>query len=187
MKTIINFIHELSQLRHQVHTGWWKIGIKNPPTIAEHAFRAAQIAYVLAIMEGDVDPNKVASITMFHDNAETRIGDQDKVAARYFSIKKAESVAFNEQTKSLPRSMKEKLQENFSEYKNRATKESIISKDADWLEQAFQAKEYIDMGYKSAQSWIDSFDGKFKTKSAKAIFLKMKESEYDDWFEGLKK
>jgi putative hydrolases of HD superfamily len=98
IKKITNFIFELSQLKRQVHAGWWKVGVKNPATVAEHVFRAAQIGYILAVMEEDADPEKTASIVLFHDNAEARIGDQDKVAARYFSTKEAELKAFTEQT-----------------------------------------------------------------------------------------
>lgn len=184
---IVNFIFELSQLKRQVHAGWWKIGIKQPATVAEHVFRAAQIGYILAIMEGDADPEKVVAMLVIHDNAEARIGDQDKVAARYYSNGDAELKAFTEQTELLSETIQKKWQAYFDEYENRTTKEGIIAKDADWLEQAFQAKEYVDSGYKAAQNWIDNVAEAVETESAKKIISEMKNVEFTDWYKGLKR
>ncbi|HAM88574.1 MAG: Metal dependent phosphohydrolase [Candidatus Falkowbacteria bacterium GW2011_GWC2_38_22] len=187
IKKIVNFIFELSQLKRQVHAGWLKIGIKQPVSVAEHVFRAAQIGYILAEMEGDTDPEKVVTILIIHDNAETRIGDQDKVAARYYSNKEAEIKAFTEQTELLSDKIQKKWKAYFNEYENRTTKEGIIAKDADWLEQAFQAKEYVDCGYKAAQNWIDNVAKAVETESAKKIIAEMQKTEFTEWFDGLKK
>ncbi|MFA5248240.1 MAG: HD domain-containing protein [Patescibacteria group bacterium] len=183
---IVNFIFELSQLKRQVHAGWWKIGVKQPATVAEHVFRASQIGYILAVMEG-ANPEKVVTMLMIHDNAETRIGDQDKVAARYYSNKEAEKRAFVEQTELLHQAIRQKWQEYFDEYENRTSKEGIVAKDADWLEQAFQAKEYVDSGYKAAQNWIDNVAEAVETESAKKIIAEMKNVEFTDWYKGLKR
>jgi putative hydrolase of HD superfamily len=187
IKKITNFIFELSQLKRQVHAGWWKIGVKNPATVAEHVFRAAQIGYILAVMEGDANPEKTATIVLLHDNGEARIGDQDKVAARYFSTKEAELKAFSEQTELLSKNIQEKWQDYFNQFENRSSKEGIIAKDADWLEIAFQAKEYIDTGYSSAQNWIDNVSVALETESAKQIIKEMKKTEFTEWFKDLKK
>ncbi len=183
---IVNFIFELSQLKRQVHAGWWKIGVKQPATVAEHVFRASQIGYILAVMEG-ANPEKVVTMLMIHDNAETRIGDQDKVAARYYSNKEAERTAFVEQTELLHQSIRQKWKEYFDEYEDRTSKEGIVAKDADWLEQAFQAKEYVDSGYKAAQNWIDNVAEAVETESAKKIIAEMKNVEFTDWYKGLKR
>jgi putative hydrolases of HD superfamily len=187
IKKVVNFIFELGQMKRQVHAGWWKIGIKQPETVAEHVFRAAQIGYILAVMEGDADPEKVVTIIMLHDNAETRIGDQDKVAARYFSNGEAEKKAFMEQTEFLSAEIQKKWQAYFNMYEERNTKEGIIAKDADWLEQAFQAKEYVDTGYKAAQNWIDNVAAAVETESAKKIISEMQKIEFTQWYEGLKR
>ncbi len=187
IKKVVNFIFELSQLKRQTHAGWWKIGVKQPVTVAEHVFRASQIGYILAVMEGDANPDKVVTMIMIHDNAEARIGDQDKVAARYYSNGDAEAKAFIEQTELLSEKIREKWLALFNEYENRTTKEGVIAKDADWLEQAFQAKEYVDMGYKAAQNWIDNVAEAVETRSAKKIVAEMQNTEFTEWFNGLKK
>lgn len=184
---IVNFIFEVNQLKYQAHTGWWKIGVKNPVTVAEHSLRAAQIGYILAIMEGDANPEKVVTILTFHDNGEARIGDQDKISARYFSTKDAELAAVIEQSELLPEKAQKGLQKYYLEYKNRNTKEGIIAKDADWLETAFQAKEYLDLGHKAAQNWIDNVEKAIETESAKKIMVEMQKTNFDNWFLNLKK
>jgi len=138
-------------------------------------------------MEGDVDPDKIVTMLIIHDNMETRVGDQDKIGARYYSKKEGEDKAFREQTELLPEMIQEKWQRCFNEFEGRSTKEGIIAKDADWLEVAFQAKEYVDTGYKAAQNWIDNVAIAVETKSAKKIIAEMKNVEFTDWFNGLKK
>ena len=186
LQNIVNFIFELNQLKRQRHCGFKMTGVKNPYSVAAHVMRAAQIGYILATME-KANPEKTASIVLFHDNGEARIGDQDKISARYFSTQEAEYNAFCDQAKNLGKELEAKLIKYFEEYEERSTKEGVIAKDADWLEQAFQAKEYIDLGYKSAQGWIDNVEKAVETKSAKEIIKKMKTTEFSDWWQGLKK
>ena len=187
IKNIVNFIFELNQLKRQRHNGFQLAGVKNPDTVAEHVLRTAQIGYILAVMEKNANPEKVASIIIIHDNGEARVGDQNKVAARYFSKSGAEAQAFFDQTKNLGDEIEQKWQKYFNEYTKRDTKEGVIAKDADWLEVAFQAKEYIDLGYVAAQEWINNVEKALETKSAKKVLQEMKKTKFTDWWRGLKK
>ena len=186
-KSLVNFIFELNQLKRQRHSGFQLAGVKNPNTVAEHMFRAAQIGYILAVMEGDANPEKVTCMLIIHDNGEARIGDQNKVSARYFSKKSVEENAFLEQLEGLGEDIQKRWKNYFEEYEERITKEGIVAKDADWLETAFQAKEYIGTGYKSAQNWIDNVKGALETESAKKIIEEMEKTEFTDWWQDLKK
>ncbi|MEA1936505.1 MAG: HD domain-containing protein [Patescibacteria group bacterium] len=187
IKNIVNFIFEINQLKRQIHSGFQIVGIKYPDTVAEHALRSAQIGYILAIMEGNSNPEKVACMLIIHDNPETRIGDQHKVAARYFSNKKAEEEVFEDQIDLLGEKIKNKWKIYFSEYENRNTEEGIIAKDADWIETAFQAKEYVDLGYERAVDWIDNVEKAVETKSAKKIIKEIRKTKFTDWWKNLKR
>ena len=187
IKNTVNFIFEINQLKRQYHSGFQLAGIKNPDTVAEHVMRAAQIGYILAVMEGDANPERVAAIILIHDNGEARIGDQHKVAARYFDIGQAEHDAFSGQLEGIGTQIRAKWQKYFDEFENRDTKEGVIAKDADWLEVAFQAKEYIETGFESVQIWIDNVEKALETESAKKILKEMKNIKFTDWFKGLKK
>lgn len=185
-KKIVNFIFELNQLKKEKHNGWFLCGVNSPDTVAEHAFRAAQIGYILAESEGG-NPEKVTTMLIIHDNAEARIGDKHKVSSRYISTKKAEVNAFSDQLNNLNKSTSKKFLKYFQEYEERSTLDGIIAKDADWLEQAFQAKEYYDLGYKSAIDWINNVEKALETKTAKLIIKELKKNNFTDWWSGLKK
>ena len=187
IKKIVNFIFELNQLKRQRHNGFMLAGVNNPDSIAEHQLRAAQIGYLLAIMENHENPEKIATMLLIHDNGEARVGDQNKVSARYANLKEAESNAFSEQLEGLGEVVKQRWAQYFAEFENRSTPEGIIAKDADWLETAFQAKEYLDLGYASAQDWIDNVEKALETNSAKQIMAEMKETKFTDWWSDLKK
>ncbi len=184
---ISNFIFELNQLKRQRHSGFKLAGVKSPDTVAEHVFRAAQIGYILAVMEGNVDPERVLALLIIHDNPESRLGDQNKVAARYVSKKEAEIKVLEDQLEGLGEEIQSKWTAYFKEYESRNTREGVVAKDADWLETAFQAKEYLDLGYLGSQEWIDNVEKALETESAKKLLAEMKESQFTDWYQGLKK
>lgn len=184
---ITNFFFELNQLKRECNTGFQLAGVNDPDSVAEHAMRSAQMAYVLAILERDADPEKTAIITLFHNNGKTRIGDQNKVAARYLFKQEAEEFTFVDQIEGMNKDVEKKLLEYHREWQERRTKEGIISKDADWLEQAFQAKEYFDLGYTSAKQIIDNIGEAVETDSAKKIYSQMKKKKFTDWWNGLMK
>jgi len=186
IKKIVNFIFELNMLKRESHSGWKLAGVEHPDSVAEHVFRAAQIGYILAIME-NVNPEKVVTMLLIHDNPEARIRDHHRVCARYISTKDAQVRALSEQCEGLGDYIKKKWANYYDEIEERATKEGIVAKDADWLEIAFQGKEYVDQGYKSAQNWIDNMEEALETESAKKILAEMKKTEFTDWWADLKK
>ncbi|MEK7211962.1 MAG: HD domain-containing protein, partial [Patescibacteria group bacterium] len=136
------FFSEIQVLKRIKHEGWRLAGIENPDSIAEHAFCAAQIAYVLGKMEG-ADAAKCAVMSLFHDNEETRVGDHHKVAARYLEWKKGSDEARREHFENLPPEIAKEILALQAEKGRRDTKEGVVAKDADWFEVAIQAKIYI--------------------------------------------
>jgi len=193
IKKVVNFIFEMGHLKREKNRGFALVGVKDPNTIAEHSLRAAQIGFILAEMENDkageeiVSAEKVAAIMIIHDNAETRVGDQHKVGARYFSKKEAEKLAFEEQIAGLGERIEVKWRKYMGEHDGRDTKEGIVAQDADWLEAAFQAKEYLELGYESVQVWISNVEAAVETESAKEILKVMRETKFTDWWKDLKK
>jgi putative hydrolase of HD superfamily len=186
-KKAVNFIFELNQLKRLKHNGFKLCGVKDPDSIAEHVMRAAQIGYILAVMEGSKNPEKVAVMVLIHDNGEIRIGDHHKVSARYLDTEVAEHRAFGDQLNQLGDEISGKWKKYFNEFEDRNTKEGIIAKDADWLETAFQAKEYYDQGYTEAIDWINNIETALETKSAKLLLKEIKKTRFTDWWKGFKK
>lgn len=185
-KKIVNFIFELNQLKKQKRSSWGLAGIDTPTSDADHILRATQIGYILAVMEKNNNPEKIVTMLLIHDNGETRIGDQNKVSARYIDKKEGERNAFLEQIDGLGEIIENKWKQYFKEFEERNSKEGIIAKDADWLETAFQAKEYSDLGYPT-QNWIDNVEKALETESAKKLLQEMKNTRFTDWWKDLKK
>lgn len=183
---LCKYIFELGILKKFQHCGTKLAGVRDPDTIAEHAHRAAIIGYILAKNE-KANPEKVMLICLLHDNAEARITDLHKVARRYVDTEKAELKAFHEQTERLPKSLKKSFDNLFEEYEEKASPEAILARDADMLETAFQSKEYLDLGYKACQDWINNVEKCLKSKTAKKLLKEMKKGQFTDWWRGLKK
>jgi len=184
-KNVLDFFFELGQLKRVRHEGWRFIGVDEPKSVAEHGLRAAQIAFVLAKMEKYNKPEEACAMAVFHDMAETRIGDITKIGNRY--LKKDEERAVREQVEKLGETGKEIL-ELWKQAEYKSTKAGVIAKDADLLEQAVSAKEYMEKGYKFAEDWINNISEKLiQTKSAKKLLKDLRKANSNNWWQGLKK
>lgn len=188
LEKITKFLSEIQMLKRIEHEGFRLSGVLSIDSVAEHTALAAQIAYILGKLEG-ADAEKCAVMVLFHDNEETRIGDHHKIASRYLDTKQAEVTAEKEHYGNLPKIVGDELFEMQEELRERNTKEGIIAKDADWLEQAIQAKIYVETGYKGAEDIIDNVEKALETDSAKEILSEIKNNPdfLNFWYQGLKK
>ena len=186
MDEIAKYIFEAGMLKRTARTGWWAEGVKHPESVADHSFRTALIAFILARMEKLDEPaaDRLCTAAVFHDMQEARLSDLNKITARYIKVdEKLERRVEAEQAKGLPAELRQSL----SRIPKLSARERAILKDADYLECAFQAKEYSDTGYKGAGTWVGTIAGRLKTKSAKALLARMKGMESNSWWKGLKK
>jgi len=186
MDSISKYIFEAGMLKRVKRSGWWAEKVENPESVAEHSFRTGVIAFILARMEGlgEAEANRLCTAAVFHDMHEARIGDMHKITARYIHVtKELERGVEREQAAGLPAPIQKSIQGALE----LSEQERAILKDADYLECAFQAKEYLDIGYKGAQTWIDNIGERLKTKSAKSLHAKMKGMDSNSWWKGLKK
>jgi len=178
-KNIANFLIELAGAKTAPRTGWQRIGIKSPESLADHAALSGQIAYVLSAMEG-ANPDRAAALAIFCDVAQLRAGDQNWVNRIYSDYENEKEKAQNDQLDGLP--VAGRMKDIFNEIKECKTKEAIIAKDADFLDMAIQAKYYIANGNKKAGLWIESIKNVFRTDSAKEIFESLKSANIEDWW-----
>ncbi len=183
-----NLLFEVGSLKNIPRHGWLKAGIKFPETIAEHSMRAAVLGWVLADME-NADTDKVTKMCLLHDIAESRIGDLDSVAAKYFDKKKTELKAQLDLSRNMPKRMGREAAELYREVDAGRTREAIIAKDADRLEMFVQAHEYENAGHSGRilKEWKDSVKRTLKTKSAKALLLIVERSSFENWWDFARK
>ncbi|MBR9681776.1 MAG: HD domain-containing protein [Candidatus Altiarchaeota archaeon] len=181
-KEVLNFLFETAMLRRIKHEGWRFAGVEFPDSVAEHSLRAAQIGYVLAHMEGYENPERVATMLIFHDLAESRTGDQHLIAKKY--IKSDEEAALRDQVKHLGK-LGENIIELWGQIERRDDMAGKIAKDADWLEQALTAKEYMEKGYKDAKIWIRNGRKLAHFKTTKRLMDKLLKMNSSDWCKDL--
>ncbi len=177
LKKIVMLFYEWGSLKILPRTGWLYIGIKNPETIAEHSLRAAQIGYVLAKLEGYPKPEEVVTALVFHEIGETRILDLTYLSKKYLP-KENEIESVKDQVEDLFPEIVEWI-EKLNKKEGLLGK---ILKDADYLENALTAKEYIQQGHKEAKQWLDNIEKKLQTKSGKKLFKIILEMPPTEWF-----
>lgn len=182
---IAKYLYELGQLKRVKRSGWWIAGIDNPESVAEHSFRTAVIAYILAQLEG-VNPEKVAVMVLFHDVGEARISDLHRIAQRYVNRKDIDRKVLEEQLERLPDKVAGHLRSLFYEMEGASSNEAKVAHDADILECLVQAREYQAIGYSDVADWISNCQAALSTESAKSIADECLKVRPRDWWQGLK-
>jgi len=130
-KNIANFLIELAGAKTAPRTGWQRIGIKSPESLADHAALSGQIAYVFG--GNGRAPIRIAPPRWryFVDVAQLRAGDQNWVNRIYSDYENEKEKAQNDQLDGLP--VAGRMKDIFNEIKECKTKEAIIAKDADFF------------------------------------------------------
>lgn len=172
-------IFETGMLKLAKRTGWWICGVKDPESIAEHSFRTAIIASLLAGMEG-ADPARTSYLALWHDTQETRVGDIPHIGRRYLQAATNQAVTAH-QTDGLPDVLAEQLRTLIGEYETGESPEVDCAHDADKLECLFQAVEYRDSGHANVAEWIESSRSKLRTKSAQQLADVAVNMSSQDW------
>ena len=157
--------------------------------IASHSYRVTVIGWVLAKLEG-ADPYKVVMMCLTHDMSEARSGDHNWIHKKYVKI--FEDEIRKDQLGRLPFS---DLFDMTHEYVQRESKEAIIAKDADIIDQVLLFKEYILQGNQEAGSWlgygikpkhhVGDKARQLKTASARKLAAKILGQGAADWWGGL--
>lgn len=95
---------------------WGLMHCLKPENVAEHSHQVAVIAHLLCVIrneryEGTLDPNKAATLALFHEVSETKLQDQNHVVKYHNKdfteqYKKLELLAEKECIESLPDDLK---------------------------------------------------------------------------------
>ena len=184
--SLLNFLSEAGLLKRVKRSGWWVAGISNPESVAEHSFRCAVIAYVLAKME-KVEPYACVMMALFNDIHEARINDLHKLGVRYIDFPKAEKAVFSEQMQMLPDGIRKELTALHQERYKQKTLSSVVARDADILECLIQSKEYQECGFSQAGKFQKKPPRFLKTASAKSLWRAAKGWDMNKWWEDLTK
>ncbi|MBB4913230.1 HD family hydrolase [Streptosporangium saharense] len=167
MTGLAGLLYEMGLLKRYRRTGWLVAGVRDPESIADHSFRAAVIASVIAALEG-ANPERAAFMSLFHDTQETRITDIPYLGKRYLKPASNEEVTAD-QVSGVPEVVAEVVSGAVAEYEEKTSLEAVCARDADKLECLVQAVEYREQGYQNVQPWIDSSLAALRTPSAKRL------------------
>lgn len=174
-----NFLYEMGRLKNLPRTGWQLLGIPQPESVAEHSFRVAMVAMVLASIEG-ADVGRTVALAAFHDGHETRIGDVASVGRAYISTAAPEALTAH-QTAGMPDSAAKVLMDLTAEYEANETNEARLAHDADKLETLLQAIEYQAQGYDTA-GWRETSLSAQRTDAGKQLAQAIGATGPHDWF-----
>lgn len=175
LNKIVDFLFEVGSLQNmqRMHSQVLRLADE---TIAEHSFRTGIIAMVLAELE-DVDKEKVMKMALFHDLAEARIGDANFV--HHFYVKQEERRAYHEQLKDIPGG--EEIIKLLDEFNKQKTKEAVVARDADRLDQILLQREYLQDKPQDFKLWHQNMAKDLKTKSAKELAREIKKHNPLQW------
>jgi putative hydrolase of HD superfamily len=158
----VKFIHEVGSLKLIPRSGWLKLGIRNPESVAEHCFRTAIIAFLLAKDFGIEKALKAAFCALIHDLHEARTTDLHKLAKKYVRVD--EERARNDQL-----DFKTEFCDDVEKF----------VRDADKLELAFQAVEYSVLN-EFAIEFAENLE--FETERAKKIYEELMKRRDPRWW-----
>lgn len=171
----VNFLFEIASLRRLTRSHRQVIDTASD-NVSDHSFRVAVIGMILAELE-KCDANKVLKMCLFHDMAEARTGDANFINKLYSDLRETEAV--KDQMDGLPIALE--VREILKEYGERRSKESVVSKDADMLDQMILQQEYFYKDGKNCKIWQNHTEQFLKTDSAKKLARKIRESNPFEW------
>lgn len=177
---VASFLVEAGHLKNTPRAGWPIAGIRDPESVAEHSYRAAVIAYVIALTEG-ANPERAATLAVFHDLPEARTGDIPSIGKPHVRLVPAAGVAAV-QTAHLPASIADSIRGLIGEFEAKTTPEALCAKDADKIECLLQAREYQAQGYTLVGPWIDTMVTAVRTESGKRLAAAALEVAVDSWW-----
>jgi putative hydrolases of HD superfamily len=184
MHGVVRFAYEAGQLKRLPRAGWLIAGIRDPESVAEHSFRVAVLAYLIAVLEG-ADPHRATALGLFHDLPETRIGDVPRMGRPYITTAAPDLVA-SDQVAGLPDELAHHIATLVTEHESAntpaATPEARCSCDADKLDCLLQAREYQCQGNQFVQPWIDSMVTAVITETGKRLAAAAQEVSPDAWW-----
>ena len=164
MDRIVEFLFEVGMLKRTPRSGWQFLD-GGSESVAEHVFRTALIAYVLARLDGTVDADKVLRMALVHDLPEARTGDLNYVNQKYVAADEARAAL--DMTRDLP--FGEDLAGLMAEYRDESSPEAVCAHDADQLEMLLELKEKLDSGCQAAEDWTPFVLRRLRSDLAKTV------------------
>ncbi len=148
--SIVGLARAVGEMKRLRRAGWAKkLGMPEPESVAEHAFRAAFLAMVLSDLAG-LDSGKAMRMALLDDLPEAITGDltpEEKARMGAEEALRKEEEALGEILSSLPPRLRDFYLGLWREGQRGESQEARLVRDADKLEMALQAFEYWERGW----------------------------------------
>lgn len=158
MDDLLHFFLLAGRLKQTPRAGWPLRGVADPESVADHSFRLALLALVLAPRADEpLDRERCVAMALVHDLAECLVGDItpfDGVPAEEKQRREAEAMRHLAERAGDPH-----LLELWREYDAAATPEARFVKELDKLETVIQAAEYERAGAADAAGLQEFWEG----------------------------
>jgi putative hydrolase of HD superfamily len=175
-----NLLYELGALR-LIPRQWARFHLDNVQNLAEHHFRVAWIALVIAQYEKCDNTDKILKMALVHDVSESRTGDAEYMARQYverFEDKAIEDI-FDKSK------LGQEMVAVWREYEERESLEARIVKDADNLDVDLDLREAGSRGHGLEKHWSKQrqFVGSVKmyTPTGKRLHKAIWSTSPHDW------
>jgi putative hydrolase of HD superfamily len=181
MKRDVDFLYELGALR-LIDRQWRRFHSQNFANLADHHFRVAWIALVVAAREGgDIDTGTIVKMALVHDIAESRTGDVDYLSRQY--VTRDEAAAARDMLAET--SVGKEFLALLEAYEKRECIEAKIVKDADNLDVDMELCEQAMQGNALRKTWQTNrrlvADTKLYTKTARRMWEEIQHTDPDHW------
>jgi putative hydrolase of HD superfamily len=176
LKRTVLFFFELGMLKRTRRTGYQFLG-SGGESVADHSFRVALIAHMLARMTG-ADAYKATMMGLLHDLPEARTGDRNYMNKKY--VVADEGKALLDQTEGLPHGPE--IRDLVGEFWASASLEAQLARDADQLDLMLELKAQLDLGNQQAREWLLYAQRRLKTQEAMALAMEIMTTDWSDWW-----
>jgi len=177
MRDMVNFLFEVGILKKTPRSGYEFLGTGSE-SVAEHSFRVAVIAYLLAKNELKADTQKAVLMSLFHDFHEARTGDHNYVNKRYVIVN--EDKAVRDLAQKIP--CGQEIVSLTREFNAGETIEARLSQDADQLDFILELKRQQDLGNKCATEWMRYSIKRLTTDIAKKLAREIIKTDSSGWW-----
>lgn len=177
IKDVADFLFEGRLLKKIPRSGFQFLG-DGKESVAEHCFLTTLIAYVISQLDPDVNAEKLISMCLVHDLAESRIGDLNYVQKMYVTAD--EDIAVTHMTRHL--SFGNHLSGLIKEFKQKSSKEAQLAHDADQLALILELKNLSDLGKTHADKWLTQVVHRLKSDIGVYLADAILNCEQDSWW-----
>jgi len=167
---LVEFFKRSGQLKKVSRSGWIRVGIESPESVADHTFRTTLLCMIFSSLEG-LDELKMLQMALIHDLPEVIVGDLTP-SEKAKADKNSEEDAMKSLLTFLPKEVRGKYLKVWHEYTNNETVEARAVRQLEKLEMALQAREYEDTGVakESLETFIKSAEESISSSAIRALF-----------------